>query len=79
MSTADLTSTIRARLDAVATAAQTAAEALDSNAALDLPEGVLAGILAEVVNLDGRLDLALDRLAEVLDPVTRMAPAGCER
>ena len=28
--------------------------------ALDLPEGVLATILAELVNLDGRLSLALD-------------------
>jgi hypothetical protein len=77
MSTADLTAAIRARLDAIGAAA-TAAEAIDG-AALDLPEGVLAGILAELVNLDGRLDLALDRLAEALDPVTRMAPAGCER
>jgi hypothetical protein len=37
--------------------------------ALDLPDGTPAGILAELVNLDGRLDLALDRLAEALDPV----------
>jgi hypothetical protein len=47
---------------------QTAAEALDGTA-LDLPEGTLAGILAELVSLDGRLDLALDRLADALDPV----------
>jgi hypothetical protein len=47
---------------------EAAAEALD-RAALDLPEGTLAGILAELVSLDGRLDLALDRLAEALDPV----------
>jgi hypothetical protein len=26
-------------------------------------------ILAELVSLDGRLDLALDRLADALDPV----------
>jgi hypothetical protein len=36
--------------------------------ALDLPEGALAGILAELVSLDGRLDLVADRLAEALDP-----------
>jgi hypothetical protein len=45
-------------------------DALDS-AALDLPEGTLAGILAELVSLDGRLDLALDRIAVALDR------AGC--
>jgi hypothetical protein len=43
---------------------QAAAEALDG-AAFDLPEG----ILAELVSLDGRRDLALDRLADALDPV----------
>jgi hypothetical protein len=73
MSTTDLTAAIRARLDAIAGAAQTAAEALDTAAggaaALDLPEGTLAAILAELVSLDGRLDLTLDRLAEALDPV----------
>jgi hypothetical protein len=62
---------VRARLASIATAAATAAEALDPDggaAALDLPEGVMAAILAELVSLDGRLDLALDRLAEALDP-----------
>ena len=39
-----------------------------SKPTLDLPEGTLAAILAELVTLDGRLDLALDRLAEALDP-----------
>jgi hypothetical protein len=33
----------------------------------------LAGILAELVNLDGRLDLAVNRLAEAHDPVA----CGC--
>jgi hypothetical protein len=28
----------------------------------------LAGILSELVSLDGRLDLALDRIAVALDP-----------
>jgi hypothetical protein len=28
----------------------------------------LAGILSELVSLDGRLDLALGRLADALDP-----------
>jgi hypothetical protein len=37
-----------------------------------LPEGTLASILAELVSLDGRLDLALDRLADAQDP----APCG---
>jgi hypothetical protein len=72
MSTTDLTAAIATRLSSIATAAQTAAEALDGNA-IDLPEGVLASILAEQVSLDGRLDLALDRLADALDPV------GCGR
>jgi hypothetical protein len=79
MSTADLTAAVRARLDAIACQAQTAAEALDpapagDPPALDLPEGVLAAILAELVALDGRLDLALDRLADALDPA---GLAGC--
>jgi hypothetical protein len=73
MSTADLTAAIRARLDAIAGAALTAAEALDdAGAALGLPEGELAAVLAELQALGGRLDLALDRLAEALDP----APCG---
>jgi hypothetical protein len=58
---------IRDRLNNIGTAATTAAEALDGNA-IDLPEGTLAGILSELVSLDGRLDLALDRLAGALDP-----------
>jgi hypothetical protein len=37
--------------------------------ALDLPEGSLAAILADLVRLDGRLDLAVDQLADALDPV----------
>jgi hypothetical protein len=68
MSTADLITGLRDRLNSIGTAATTAAEALDG-AALDLPEGTLAGILSELVNLDGRLDLAVNRLAEALDPV----------
>jgi hypothetical protein len=70
MSAADLVTAIRARLDAIGAAATTAAEALDG-AALDLPEGTLAAILAELQTLDGRLDLALDRLADALDPAGR--------
>jgi hypothetical protein len=72
MSTADATQAIRHQLFTIGAAATTAAEALDGNA-LDLPEGTLSGILAELVSLDGRLDLALDRLADALDPV------GCGR
>jgi hypothetical protein len=33
------------------------------------PEGVLASVLAELVSLDGCLDLALDRLADALNPL----------
>jgi hypothetical protein len=72
MSTADLITGLRDRLNSIGTAATTAAEALDSNPALDLPEGTLAAILAEPVSQGGRLDLAPDRLAEALDP----APCG---
>jgi hypothetical protein len=58
-----LAAAIRSHLSSIASATATAADAL-GGASLDLPEGVLAGILAEVVSLDGRLDLALDRLAD---------------
>jgi hypothetical protein len=71
MSTTDLTAAIRERLNTIGAAAGTAADALDDGNALDLPEGTLAAILAELVSLDGQLDLALDRLADALDP------AGC--
>jgi hypothetical protein len=64
---AHLTTAIRDRLNSIGAAAGTAAEALDGNA-IDLPEGTLASILAELVSLDGRLDLVADRLAEALDP-----------
>jgi hypothetical protein len=43
----------------------------------NLPEGTLAGILAEPVSLDGRLDLALGRLADALDPAGAV-PAAAE-
>jgi hypothetical protein len=33
-----------------------------------MPQTALASILAELISLDGRLDLALDRLAGALDP-----------
>jgi hypothetical protein len=68
MRTRDLTTAIRSRLHSIGTAATTAAEALDGNA-IDLPEGTPAGILSELVSLDGRLDLALDRLADALDAI----------
>jgi hypothetical protein len=58
---------IRQRLDELATAAQTGADALDG-AALDLPEGTLAQLLGELEGLAGRLDLALDRLGAAVDP-----------
>jgi hypothetical protein len=37
-----------------------------------MPQAALASIVAELVSLGGRLDLALDRLADALDP----APCG---
>jgi hypothetical protein len=67
-----LAAAIRSHLSSIASAAATAAEALDGNA-LDVSEGTLASILSELVSLDGRLDLALDRIAVALDPV------GCAR
>jgi hypothetical protein len=62
MSTANLAAAIRDRLNSISAAATTAAEALDGNA-LDLPEGALAGTLAELVSLDGRAE-ALGALRE---------------
>jgi hypothetical protein len=53
---------------AVASAAQTGADALDG-AALDLGNGTLAELLLELESLDGRLALVLDRLACAADPV----------
>jgi hypothetical protein len=73
MSTADATQAIRDRLDAIGAAATTAADALADDPAIDMPQAALASILAELVSLDGRLDLAVNRLAEALDPV------GCGR
>jgi hypothetical protein len=72
MNTTDLITGLRDRLNSIGTAAGTAADTLDDGAAIDLPEGTLAGILSELVSLDGRLDLALDRIAVALDP----APCG---
>ncbi len=37
--------------------------------ALELPEGTLAAIAAEMDGLAGWLDLVLDRLSEATDPV----------
>jgi hypothetical protein len=59
MTTTDL---IRQRLDAIASAARTGADAL-GGATLNLCEGTLAQLLAELDALAGRLDLVLDRLA----------------
>jgi hypothetical protein len=58
---------IRQRLDALAAAAQTGADALDV-AALDLPAGTLAALADELATLEGRLDLVLDRLGAGVDP-----------
>jgi hypothetical protein len=71
MSTADATQAIRDHLHAIGAAAQTAAEALDGR--LDLPEGVLAGIAAELGTLAGLLGLILNRLAEQGAGTTQLA------
>jgi hypothetical protein len=63
---------IRCRLDAIGTVATTAADALADDPAIDMPPTAPAAILAELVSLDRRLDLALDRLAGALEP----APCG---
>jgi hypothetical protein len=55
------TAAIRTRLDLIGAAATTAADALDGNA-LDLGEGTLATLLAEIDGLAGRLELVCDRL-----------------
>jgi hypothetical protein len=52
--------------------AQAIRRCLDTIAALGLPPGELAAILTKLQTLGGRLDLALDRLADALDP----APCG---
>jgi hypothetical protein len=52
----------------LAAAAQTGAEALDG-AALDVCEGTLAALAAELDGLVGRLDLVLDRVGAAVDPV----------
>jgi hypothetical protein len=58
---------IRTRLDALACAAATGAEALDG-ALLDLPPEQLASLALELDSLAGRLELVLDRLGAGVDP-----------
>jgi hypothetical protein len=65
MTTTDL---LRAHLDALAAAAQTAGDALDG-AAVDLAEGTLDQLKTELLTLSGRLELVLDRLSAVVAPV----------
>jgi hypothetical protein len=64
----NLADAIRQRLDILAAASATAAQALDG-AALDLPEGALAELLGELEAPAGRLDLVCDRLGAGVDPV----------
>jgi hypothetical protein len=68
MTAATLTDCIRQRLDVLANACATTEEALDS-ALLDMPEGTLAQLAAELDGLARRLDLVLDRLGAAVDPV----------
>jgi hypothetical protein len=58
---------IRHRLAAIASAAQTAADARDG-ARLDLCEGSMAQLLVQLDTLAGRLDLVLDRLSAAVEP-----------
>jgi hypothetical protein len=74
MTAPTLTDAIRRRVNDLATAAQTAGDALDG-AALDLPEGTLASLLCELEGLAGRLDLALDRPGDG----RRSGEGGCAR
>jgi hypothetical protein len=69
MATPTLTDCIRHRLDALACACATGADALEG-AALDLPEGTLAQLAHELDGRAGRLGLVLDRLGTAVDPVT---------
>jgi hypothetical protein len=66
MTTTDL---LRARLDALAAAAQTGADALADGPALDLSPEVVAELVLELETLAGRLELVLDRLSAAVDPV----------
>jgi hypothetical protein len=58
---------IRLPLDELATAVETASDALDG-AAVDLAEGTLDQLLTELLTLEGRLELVLDRLSAAVDP-----------
>ena len=64
-----LTSAIRDRLQAIATQAQTAAEALDGLGALDLDAERQARLLAVLDRLALRLDVAAGRLGAGVDPM----------
>jgi hypothetical protein len=64
-----LTAAIRDRLQAIATAAQTAAEALDGLDALDLDADALEGILFSLAGVCGQLDDVTDRLGAGVDPM----------
>jgi hypothetical protein len=59
---------IHARLAYLAAISQTAADALEGAAALDLGAGSLDAIARELDTLVGRVDLVIYRLAAALDP-----------
>jgi hypothetical protein len=60
---------LRLQLESLAASAQTGADALADAGALDLGDGTLEQMVAELQTLDGRLALLLDRLATAADPV----------
>jgi hypothetical protein len=69
-----LADAIRRRLDALACAAATGAEAL-GGAALDLPPEQLAALALELDGLAGRLELVLDKLGAGIDPAREASPS----
>jgi hypothetical protein len=70
---------IRDRLSSIAVDAQTASEALDDPAAIDLGDDALQTILCDLEGIAGGLDEVAERLAEGMDPARLVtSPIGDE-